>query len=152
MTLGAALAGIEVRAAVELHPASCATYRYNHPTVRLIQGDIRRLPQIEFGMRDAEVVVFGGPPCQGFSTSNQRTRHRDNPGNWLFLEFFRIIDAIRPEWVVFENVAGILQTDRGSFAATIKERLCRTGYKVAAAPLKPLKPYIIMAGKKDGLI
>ena len=103
--------------------------------MRLVQSDLAQVSNIDFGRRDSDVVVFGGPPCQGFSTSNQRTRHPSNPKNWLFLEFFRIVDAIRPEWVVFENVAGILQTDRGSFAAMIQERLRQSGYQVTAGPL-----------------
>jgi site-specific DNA-cytosine methylase len=61
MALGAAMAGVEIRAAVELHPASCATYRYNHPSVRLIQSDVAQVSNINFGRRDSDVVVFGGP-------------------------------------------------------------------------------------------
>jgi DNA (cytosine-5)-methyltransferase 1 len=83
----------------------------------------------------AEIVVFGGPPCQGFSTSNQRTRNEKNAGNWLFAEFFRIVEAIGPQWVVIENVAGILQTARGVFVQAYRDGLGRLGYRVSEGVL-----------------
>lgn len=131
MSVGAALAGVEIRAAVELHPAACETYRSNHPATRLIHSDISQIENIDIGARKDELVLFGGPPCQGFSTSNQRTRHKHNPRNWLFLEFLRIVEHMAPEWIVFENVAGILQTDRGSFVCAFEARLQALGYKLS---------------------
>jgi DNA (cytosine-5)-methyltransferase 1 len=79
--------------------------------------------------------VFGGPPCQGFSTSNQRTRSSKNRQNWLFLEFLRLVGDLSPEWVVFENVAGILHTDGGSFVCRLSEQLARAGYRTSSALL-----------------
>ena len=101
----------------------------------MIAGDIRDVTKIELSRRDGEVIVFGGPPCQGFSTSNQRTRTKENPKNWLFLEFLRIVDIVEPEWVLFENVAGILQTDRGSFVRKFDAQLKRRGYRTSSGLL-----------------
>ena len=131
MTLGAKLSGIEVRAAVENHSSACQTYLTNHPQTVLYGSDIRQVATIDIGKRDEPLVLFGGPPCQGFSTSNQRTRHADNPKNWLFREFLRMVETLRPEWVVFENVAGILQTDGGRFAESFRQQLKHMGYRVA---------------------
>ena len=130
MSLGATWAGIDVRIAIELHPVACQTYRRNHANTIVLNQDIRTVSQLKVVRRDDEVVVFGGPPCQGFSTSNQRTRDRSNTRNWLFLEFLRIVGEIGPEWVVFENVAGILQTEKGYFARSLKHRLRTLGYRV----------------------
>jgi len=91
MSLGAKMAGIDVRAAVEIHPAACRTYSFNHPEVLLYEDNIANIETIDLGPRDSEVILFGGPPCQGFSTSNQRTRNSGNPNNWLFKEFLRIV-------------------------------------------------------------
>lgn len=51
-------------------------------------------------------VIFGGPPCQGFSRSGKRDPQ--DPRNFLFREYLRIIDEIRPRYVVMENVEGML--------------------------------------------
>lgn len=131
MTLGATLSGIHVRAAVENHPAACLTHQMNHPNTMMLSSDIAKVTAIDIGKRDEPLVLFGGPPCQGFSTSNQRTRHADNPKNWLFREFLRIVEALRPDWVVFENVAGILQTDGGLFAESFRQQLKEMGFNVA---------------------
>jgi DNA (cytosine-5)-methyltransferase 1 len=131
MTLGAKLSGIKVRAAVEFHVSACATYATNHPEATVYCSDIRAIKTIEIGKRSQPLVLFGGPPCQGFSTSNQRTRHSENPKNWLFQEFLRIVDLMRPEWVVFENVAGILQTENGRFAESFRGHLVDKGYRLA---------------------
>jgi DNA (cytosine-5)-methyltransferase 1 len=138
MSLGATWAGVNVQFAVEIKPAACITFAKNHPSTKVISGDIRNVTKIDLSRGDEEVVVFGGPPCQGFSTSNQRTRNRENPKNWLFLEFLRIVDLIQPEWVVFENVAGILQTDDGSFVRHFEARLRRCGYRISSALLSAL--------------
>ncbi|SCX32370.1 Modification methylase HaeIII [Agrobacterium sp. DSM 25558] len=135
LTLGASLSGIDVRVAVESHAAACLTYQANHPNTVLLSKDITTVDTIDVGRRDGPVVLFGGPPCQGFSTSNQRTRHAENPKNWLFREFLRMVKSVKPEWVVFENVAGILQTDRGRFAASFRDELAGMGYKLASGVL-----------------
>lgn len=129
--MGAKLSGVDVRAAVENHPAACSTYAENHPGATVIGMDITKVATIDVGQRHQPLVLFGGPPCQGFSTSNQRTRHVDNPKNWLFQEFLRLVANLRPEWVVFENVAGILQTDGGRFAESFREHLKVMGYRIA---------------------
>jgi DNA (cytosine-5)-methyltransferase 1 len=132
MSLGATNAGIEVRAAVEMREAACRTYERNHPGVKVHNLDIRSVHGIDVDRHGHELVVFGGPPCQGFSTSNQRTRNGDNPRNWLFLEFVRLVEVLSPEWLVFENVAGILQTDGGSFVQAFKDMLEKLGYRLSA--------------------
>lgn len=132
LSLGARQAGVKVRLAVELSPFAAETYRKNHPGTLLIEQDIRTLAQLPSFRRHKEqhpVVVFGGPPCQGFSTSNQRTRNDANPSNWLFREFFRIVEMISPDFVVFENVKGLLETAGGMFLEQIENCLVKLGYK-----------------------
>ena len=135
MSTGAASAGVRLLAAVELRADACQTYAVNHPGVEVINADIRTLATVDVARGKDELVVFGGPPCQGFSTSNQRTRVPENPRNWLFVEFIRIVDAVGPDWVVFENVAGILQTDGGSFVKNLQKRLSNLGYRLSSGIL-----------------
>lgn len=53
-------------------------------------------------------AVFGGPPCQGFSRAGKR--NPDDPRNMLFKEYLRVIEEIRPKYVVMENVEGFNDT------------------------------------------
>jgi DNA (cytosine-5)-methyltransferase 1 len=126
MSLGAEHAGIKILTAVENDPHACQTFRYNFPHVQLLEVDIKNFSSPPLPSRDS--IVFGGPPCQGFSTSNQKTRNKDNPTNWMFSEFFRIVEEALPEWVVFENVKGLLETEKGFFLSLISDKLKILGY------------------------
>ena len=126
MSLGAKCAGVKVLNAVENDPWACSTFRHNFPQVDVFEGDISTFTPPELPAKGS--LIFGGPPCQGFSTSNQKTRNKENPRNWMFKEFFRIVAIVRPEWVVFENVKGMLETEKGFFLSLISHELTSLGY------------------------
>lgn len=128
MTLGAKQAGIRVIYAVERCAHAAATYRLNFPEIPVHVGDIRDVRSLPVVPRSAKTVLFGGPPCQGFSTSNQRTRSSLNPNNWLFEEFVRLTRQWKPDWVVIENVKGITETEGGRFLLAALESLEAAGY------------------------
>ncbi len=128
MSLGASLAGVKVKVSVELDSHAANTYAHNHAGVKLFTQDIRKITGDDIKTHRGQVVVFGGAPCKGFSTSNQRTRSEDNPNNWLFKEFLRVVAITNPDWVVFENVKGILETEGGRFVEAILESLEKCGY------------------------
>src|SRR5689334_2616667 len=115
MSLGARMAGIDVKLSIENDNHALLTYTHNHPGTKTFTDDIRKFKKLEIGLAGDSTVLFGGPPCQGFSTSNQRTRTSANPNNWLFKEFIRVVKLSEPDWVVFENVKGILETEGGKF-------------------------------------
>jgi len=128
MSLGAQMAGIDVRLAIEKDPHATITYSHNHPNTTCVVDDIANVMTINVSKKDRTSILFGGPPCQGFSTSNQRTRSISNPSNWLFNEFIRISRIWKPDWIVFENVRGIIETERGFFRDLIITELDRIGY------------------------
>lgn len=68
------------------------------------------------------LFVLGGPPCQGFSTANTR-RGADDMRNWLFKAYAKILNTIRPDGFIFENVRGITNLEGGRFFEMIKEEL-----------------------------
>ena len=128
LSLGAEMAGIDVQIAVEKDIYAAKTYKLNHPQTNVITDDIKNINRISLDKENNVVVLFGGPPCQGFSTSNQKTRNKNNPKNWLFKEFIRIADSLRPDWIVFENVRGIVETEKGYFAELISSEISKLGY------------------------
>jgi len=129
MSLGASMAGVDVQLVVESDKFAAETYLLNHkPKYGLFNDDIRKFSKIEIKNKKEPTIVFGGPPCQGFSTSNQKTRSVFNEDNWLFQEFIRVIAAYMPDWIVFENVKGILETEKGLFVEKIIDSFEKLGY------------------------
>lgn len=128
MSLGATNAGIDVQLAVECDPHAAKTYRHNQPLARMFDSDIRNITRdhlVQWRDLSRELIVFAGPPCQGFSWSNSRTRNPQNPDNWLFQEALRIIRILNPSWIVIENVRGVVDTADGMFRHRLKQSLSR---------------------------
>jgi DNA (cytosine-5)-methyltransferase 1 len=80
-------------------------------TEHFFLGDIRKLTAErllkDIGYDRGEIdCVFGGPPCQGFSTAGKQ--NVADPRNNLVFEFARLIVGIHPKTFVFENVPGII--------------------------------------------
>ena len=78
LSLGAEMAGISVKVAIENDIHAAQTYQVNHPHTLVITKPIQEVDQIALNLNGNKLVLFGGPPCQGFSTSNQKTRNRSN--------------------------------------------------------------------------
>jgi len=129
MSLGAEMAGVVTKIAVEMHHAAFETYRHNHPECTVLQMGVEHLQNLAIPFPTDDLIVFGGPPCQGFSTSNQRTRSADNKKNWMFQAFIAFVKRTKPAWVIFENVRGILETEGGLFAKQIRRDLEHLGYR-----------------------
>lgn len=105
------------------------TYRHRHDQLGLHQGyntwfersdirdltgefiwnKIRSLEWFNNGERECPNdidLIIGGPSCQGFSRAGRR--RRDDPRNMLFGEYVRVINEIRPRYIVLENVEGFM--------------------------------------------
>lgn len=128
MALGAKKAGIDVRLAIDIDQHSTCTYSANFPETTVLSVDIKDFKICDLDFKPD--LIFAGPPCQGFSTSNQRTRSKDNPSNWLFIDLLTVIEKSKPSWVIIENVPGLLETEKGFFFLEIIKALERVGYLV----------------------
>lgn len=108
MSLGFEQAGFDVRAAVEIDPIHCAVHKFNFSECAVIPKSVVGLTAKEIreaaGLENEEVdVVFGGPPCQGFSLIGHRSL--DDPRNKLVLEFVRIVAELDAK--AFDELAAL---------------------------------------------
>lgn len=130
LSLGAEWAGIEVSHAIEKDIFSAKTYKTNHPKTNVIVSKIQDIDPVQIAKKGEVFILFGGPPCQGFSTSNRKTRNDDNTNNSLFREFLRFTMELFPEWILFENVEGITNYNNGKTLEYIKQSLEDLGYSI----------------------
>ena len=122
LSLGAEMAGIRIGTAIEINPYAAKTFQRNHKKAKVLQGDIQKIdPKALHEKGKSIFVIMGGPPCQGFSMSNTRTRNMKNEKNFLFLEFVRFVQEIRPDWFVLENVWGITNINEGKTQSMIED-------------------------------
>lgn len=130
MSVGASMCGVDVRYAVELDNHVAATFAFNHKKTTMLNQDIREVTAAQFSNLDKKQpkMIFGGPPCQGFSTSNQKNRDMNNANNWLYREYIRLVHEVRPDWIVFENVKGLIETGNGFFLDAVLGGLNKLGY------------------------
>jgi DNA (cytosine-5)-methyltransferase 1 len=77
-------------------------------------------------------IICGGFPCQNLSTANRYADGLDGDRSGLWYRMLEIVSAIRPRWVVVENVA---HSARG-WVDTIRGELARTGYESIPIPLE----------------
>lgn len=130
LSLGAMQAGIETVLAIESDPDAAYTYASNHKKTTVVVDDITNIKSFEFIKKNNQIILFGGPPCQGYSPSNRKTRMIDNPKNWLFKEYLRCAQILTPDWIVIENVKGLVNLGEGFFLNEIFEILNKLGYTV----------------------
>lgn len=129
MSLGAEMAGINISFAVEHDKYAAQTFKANHKTSNVLVNDIRLIDPSNI-ISNNPFILFGGPPCQGFSLSNTVTRNSKNDKNSLFEEFLRFIEVLEPTWCVFENVEGFRSFQNGKVVKILKKRLEKLGYTV----------------------
>lgn len=147
MTLGFEQAGFDVLASVEIDPIHCATHEYNFPmwtaicaSVTEISGDdIRQRSKI--GDREVD-VVFGGPPCQGFSMMGKRDF--DDPRNQLVSHFMRLVKELNAKYFVMENVKGLTLGNHRQFLDEVIENFEENGYHI-------INPYKVLDASHFGV-
>ena len=133
MSLGFDRAGFRLAAAVDLSKINTNIHEKNFPNATTICEDVKNLTgamlRRRAGLgREKIAVVFGGPPCQGFSIGGKRNAR--DPRNLLMLEFARLVVELRPRYFVMENVAGLLRPQHSPVLARFKYRLRRGGYSI----------------------
>jgi len=131
ISYGLSQAGFDMRLGIEIDPNFAVTLKENNKNMKVVVSDIRVIDPAEVvkssGLRKKDInLIVGGPPCQGFSQSNRRSRNLDNPLNNLYKEFFRFIRVLQPQVFLLENVAGLKTLHRGA----VFQDILKTGEKV----------------------
>lgn len=131
LSLGMSQAGIEVRYAFDSDQAAVDTYSANlggHAqciSVNDVAGPIIRKRLASEGCD----LVFGGPPCQGFSV--QRRGEATDSRNELIFEFLRIVVEAQPKIFLMENVAALAGPRGKAYLEKFQEKAEAAGYIIS---------------------
>lgn len=131
LSLGFEKAGFETVLAIDSWQDAINTYNHNRGNSVAQCRDVHDLnnEMLEKIMEEHEITgIVGGPPCQGYSTVG--TRNVDDPRNHLYLEYCRIVETVRPQFFVIENVKGLLTLNNGMFKEDIINRFSKLGYNI----------------------
>lgn len=137
--------GFNALAHVEIDHFACETlktrmryYGYQNADKAVLEADITLkdiVKRISDVVGDNIVdIIIGGPPCQSFSPlgkAKDENNMQDDPRNYLFENYVKVLNHFKPKFFVFENVTGLLDTEvKGkSIFKMILKRL-RRNYKV----------------------
>ncbi|MBR6810869.1 DNA (cytosine-5-)-methyltransferase [Candidatus Saccharibacteria bacterium] len=123
----------ETLIAVDIMDDALKTFARNFPKAKIINGDIcdeavkRDIIQ---SAKELKInMIVGGPPCQGFSNKGKKLGLKD-PRNFLFREYLKLVDEIKPDVFVIENVKALVATENGWFINEILNEIKKLGYTV----------------------
>lgn len=171
LDLGMEQAGVPSVLYCESNRECRMTLHHNRPDAALVgdistvtADDVRAMARLP---RDREIdVMFGGPPCQAFSTAGARRAFDDDRGN-VFLRYLTLARQLRPRYLIIENVRGLLSTPfplrpggepvRGGAMAKVINELDDMGYGVtfnlynaANYGAAQIRERVILIAKRDG--
>ncbi len=111
---------------IEPFPAAVVERHFNLPNV----GDMTAITEEMLDGYGTIDLLVGGTPCQSFSVAGLRGGLADPRGN-LALRFVQLVGVLRPSWVVWENVPGVLSSNGGRDFGTFLGALAELGYGFA---------------------
>ena len=110
---------------IEKFPSQLLQHHYPNVTN---YGDMTKFK--EWKLNDTIGLLVGGTPCQSFSIAGLRKGLEDPRGN-LMLTYLGIADQFKPKWILWENVPGVLSSNRGKDFACFLQGLAELGYGFA---------------------
>ena len=137
--------GYNALAHVEIDHFACETlktrmchYGYQNADTAVLEADITSkdiVKRISDVVGDNTVdIIIGGPPCQSFSPlgkAKDENNMQDDPRNYLFENYVKVLNHFKPKFFVFENVTGLLDTEvKGKSIFKIILKRLRRNYKV----------------------
>jgi DNA (cytosine-5)-methyltransferase 1 len=131
LSCGLEYAGHKCLLAVDFDQDAINTFQHNHQNAETYCGDISKLTKSKMNklIGDQTVdLIAGGPPCQGFSTAG-----KGNPldeRNSLFMQFVRIVKLLKPNYVLIENVTGMVAKKNKKHLEKIFKIFQNLGYNI----------------------
>lgn len=137
--------GFNALAHVEIDHFACESlktrmryYGYNNAEKAVLEEDITSkdiLTKIKKVVGDQTVdIIIGGPPCQSFSPlgkAKDENNMQDDPRNYLFENYVKVLNYFKPKFFVFENVTGLLDAEvKGEKIFKMILRRLRRNYRV----------------------
>ena len=107
----------------EIEPFPCELLKQKYPNVKNY-GDITQYEKWDIEQFD---VLVGGTPCQSFSIAGKRGGTNDIRGKLMY-SYLGIVGKYKPQWVIWENVPGVLSSGKGLDFASFLGDLEKCGY------------------------
>jgi DNA (cytosine-5)-methyltransferase 1 len=149
--LGLEQAGIDHACLVELDPDACQTLRLNRPRWAVHEGDLNEFDGSPF---EGVEIISGGLPCPPFSIAGKQLGRSDERN--LFPAMIRLVDQIRPQAVMIENVRGLMdavfEDYRFHISGQLKKLGYQTGWKLMNASdfgVPQLRPRVVFVAVKS---
>lgn len=124
-------AGVKVVASVEIDKHARSVLEKRFPNTKLF-NDVKEVTGNDLrsaGFVPDRGILVGGFPCQDLSVAGKRAG-LDGARSGLYWEIIRIIDETQVEWVLLENVPGLLSSQRGADMGAVIGALADRGYRV----------------------
>jgi len=135
--------------AVDYDPIHVATHAYNFPLAKAVCADLAELPAALLRSLAAEGwsahhpesadswdgetdIIFGGPPCQGFSTMGKRLL--EDIRNDLIFHFQSLVCDLAPRYFVMENVPGLAAGGHSELLRRLIKEFDAAGYRIVEPP------------------
>lgn len=113
----------------EIEKFPSAVLQHHYPSVPNF-GDMTKFKEWSNDRTTGVDLIVGGPPCQDFSVAGLRAGMAGDRGN-LTLTYLDLVAKYRPRWVVYENVPGLLSSNRGRDFGAFLAALGKRGYGFA---------------------
>lgn len=110
MDVGFDKVGFNVLYANELNKEAAATYKLNFPKTKLSVGSIDDQFENLFAYKNKIDVIFGGPPCQGFSVAGKMDLNDER--NKLIFSYLKAVAIVNPKIFVMENVKALAKLEK----------------------------------------
>lgn len=129
MDVGIQNAGFKVVYANELDKNAANTYKLNNPDAVLLEGDINDHIDFFNNINDID-LIFGGPPCQGFSVAGKMDIN--DPRSQLVFSFMEVVRRVKPQAFIMENVRALARLDKfANFREEIARQAISMGYAIS---------------------
>jgi len=134
LSLGLLQAGFNLVAGVDSDRLNCQTHRINFPESVAIEIDITQLTAAELiklaGIGNQKInLLAGSPPCQGFSLMGKR--NLNDLRNLLLFEFSRVAIELNPDYILMENVPGIITGNHRKYLVKLMNEFNNAGYTIS---------------------